>query len=33
MGIICIGLIALIMDSCLRAISARAVAWQDRIAR
>jgi len=31
MGIICIGLIALIMDSCLRAISLRLVKWQDRI--
>jgi NitT/TauT family transport system permease protein len=32
MGIICIGLIALAMDSCLRAISLRLVQWQDRIA-
>jgi NitT/TauT family transport system permease protein len=32
MGIICIGLIALAMDSCLRALSARLVRWQDRIA-
>jgi len=31
MGIICIGLIALIMDSCLRALSLRLVKWQDRI--
>jgi NitT/TauT family transport system permease protein len=31
MGIICIGLIALIMDSCLRAVSLRLVKWQDRI--
>ena len=32
MGIICIGLIALVMDRCLRAIAERAVQWQDRIA-
>lgn len=32
MGIICIGLIALTMDTCLRAISAHALKWQDRIA-
>jgi NitT/TauT family transport system permease protein len=32
MGIICIGLIALFMDSCLRALSGRLVRWQDRIA-
>jgi NitT/TauT family transport system permease protein len=31
MGIICIGLIALIMDSCLRALSGRLVKWQERI--
>lgn len=31
MGIICIGLIALIMDSCLRALSGRLVRWQERI--
>jgi sulfonate transport system permease protein len=31
MGIICIGLIALIMDSCLRAVSGRLVRWQERI--
>jgi NitT/TauT family transport system permease protein len=31
MGIICIGLIALLMDSCLRAIASRAVKWQERI--
>ena len=32
MGIICIGLIALTMDSCLRSISVHLVKWQDRIA-
>jgi sulfonate transport system permease protein len=32
MGIICIGLIALAMDSCLRALAARVVKWQERIA-
>ena len=32
MGIICIGLVALVMDSCLRLISHRVVRWQDRIA-
>jgi NitT/TauT family transport system permease protein len=31
-GIICIGLIALVMDLLLRAASRRLVAWQDRIA-
>ena len=31
MGIICIGLIALVMDGCLRAISLHLVKWQDRI--
>jgi NitT/TauT family transport system permease protein len=31
-GIICIGLIALLMDLALRAASRRLVAWQDRIA-
>jgi len=31
-GIICIGLIALVMDLILRAASRRLVAWQDRIA-
>ena len=31
-GIICIGLIALVMDLVLRAASKRLVAWQDRIA-
>ena len=31
-GIICIGLIALVMDVLLRAASRRLVAWQDRIA-
>ena len=31
-GIICIGLIALVMDLILRATSRRLVAWQDRIA-
>ena len=31
-GIICIGLIALVMDMALRAFSRRLVAWQDRIA-
>jgi hypothetical protein len=31
MGIICIGLIALVMDRCLRAIAERAVRWQERI--
>jgi NitT/TauT family transport system permease protein len=31
MGIICIGLIALLMDSCLRAVASRAVKWQERI--
>ena len=30
-GIICIGLIALVMDLILRAASRRLVAWQDRI--
>lgn len=32
MGIICIGLIALLMDSCVRILGARLVKWQDRIA-
>ncbi len=32
MGIICIGLIALVMDRCLRAVAARLVQWQERIA-
>jgi NitT/TauT family transport system permease protein len=32
MGIICIGVIALTMDACLRAISAHVLKWQDRIA-
>jgi NitT/TauT family transport system permease protein len=32
MGIICIGLIALAMDSCLRALASHAVKWQERIA-
>jgi NitT/TauT family transport system permease protein len=32
MGIICIGVIALAMDSCVRAIAARVVTWQDRMA-
>lgn len=31
-GIICIGLVALVMDLLLRAVSRRLVAWQDRIA-
>jgi len=31
-GIICIGLIALVMDLLLRAASKRLVAWQERIA-
>ena len=31
MGIICIGVIALAMDRCVRAIAERAVRWQDRI--
>lgn len=31
-GIICIGGIALVMDSLLRALTSRLVAWQDRIA-
>jgi NitT/TauT family transport system permease protein len=31
-GIICIGLIALVMDLILRAVSRRLVAWQERIA-
>jgi NitT/TauT family transport system permease protein len=31
-GIICIGLIAMLMDLALRAVSRRLVAWQDRIA-
>ena len=31
-GIICIGFIALAMDSALRAVSRRLVAWQERIA-
>ena len=31
-GIICIGLIALLMDMLLRAASQRLVAWQDRLA-
>lgn len=31
MGIICIGLIALLMDSCIRAVASRAIKWQDRI--
>jgi NitT/TauT family transport system permease protein len=31
MGIICIGLIALLMDSCVRAAASRAVRWQERI--
>jgi NitT/TauT family transport system permease protein len=31
MGIICIGLIALLMDSCVRAVALRAVKWQERI--
>jgi NitT/TauT family transport system permease protein len=31
-GIICIGSIALVMDLLLRALTARLVAWQDRIA-
>ena len=31
MGIICIGLIALLMDSCVRAVAARALKWQERI--
>ena len=30
-GIICIGLIALVMDLVLRRVSARLVAWQERI--
>src|SRR5918994_6073175 len=30
-GIICIGLIALVMDLILRRVSARLVAWQERI--
>jgi NitT/TauT family transport system permease protein len=30
-GIICIGLIALIMDVAVRAVSRRMVAWQDRL--
>jgi NitT/TauT family transport system permease protein len=32
MGIICIGLIALVMDRCLRAAAGRLVQWQERIA-
>jgi NitT/TauT family transport system permease protein len=32
MGIICIGLIALVMDRCLRAAAARLVQWQERMA-
>ncbi len=31
-GIICIGLIAMLMDLALRAATRRLVAWQDRIA-
>ena len=31
MGIICIGLIALLMDSCVRAVASRAVKWQERM--
>src|SRR4029079_7229646 len=31
-GIISIGLIALVMDRCLRALAARLVQWQERIA-
>ena len=31
-GIICIGLIALAMDLCLRAVGNRLVSWQERIA-
>jgi NitT/TauT family transport system permease protein len=31
MGIICIGLIALAMDSALRVLAAQLVKWQDRI--
>jgi NitT/TauT family transport system permease protein len=31
MGIICIGLIALLMDSCLRVIARRVVSWQERV--
>jgi NitT/TauT family transport system permease protein len=30
-GIICIGVIALLMDRCLRAVGARLVRWQERI--
>lgn len=30
-GIICIGIIALLMDRCLRAVGARLVRWQERI--
>jgi len=30
-GIICIGLLALLMDRCLRAIAARLLQWQERI--
>lgn len=30
-GIICIGLIALVMDRCLRALAARLVQWQERM--
>jgi len=30
-GIICIGLIALLMDLALRRVSERLVAWQERI--
>lgn len=32
MGIICIGAVALLMDTALRLVSARIVQWQDRIA-